>query len=824
MAERSAMASRRGLVLTLLGVILLALGAWRLGWLVPVPPPPPAAPRPSPPPSFQSAWATEADWIVDVIVRDVRTTAVFARTGTLPGEPAPAVRARDLSLEPHVFSPAPYLEVAEKALAGARPKAPSASAAGEGEQLLAALLDLRPLALVHAAEKVSRRLEKEPLDPDAHEQAALILGAFALREGAGFYTDPRPALCRMTAHLTLARAVGRAPADRSTAGGFAFALLETLVGRERDALARLEALEGTARSRADRAWLRALRLRNTGDWRIAESAGQLTLLEKMEEFRSLARARDDLVALDWLERQGTPEPIPDWGRIALDSGGSVETHNRFAPVAPGAEMTEATEVWAALGRAPFQDMDAFLEALNVRPGPSFARDGAGPLRSEVLGWGLWADRAQRHLIDALATESYRLGSMLGQSGASRAFVENARVFSRLDLFALFLRNVAVDAKGYGPAMAAARELALHAPERMTGGAWWMLREKEDYAPVPTDLPDAKAWFHPTLPPGTVLDFSGRKELGGFGPERLREMRLLAPYDARLARFAADRLPGGHRTLADLVALYGPLGEYNLYVMGKLADASWYDPPEFRRRQGALCEIDRYRCFLLGYRLAELGFPDEAAVAYQKGFDETRDRVAASNQAEWLVQYYFEKGETARAEKVARRAADTGSGNGLFVLARLLERTGRLDKAERHYRQIFEVYNDPGDMTGFYYRQARVAGKAVYESRLRDALALALPSGLEPLDRKILPPKPTDGVVVKKENDNTKRCGIKWGNVIVGLDGFRVHDLKSFYVVKALSYSPHMKLVVWRGQGYDDVEAELWDRRFRVDLEDLAPKK
>ena len=72
------------------------------------------------------------------------------------------------------------------------------------------------------------------------------------------------------------------------------------------------------------------------------------------------------------------------------------------------------------------------------------------------------------------------------------------------------------------------------------------------------------------------------------------------------------------------------------------------------------------------------------------------------------------------------------------------------------------------------------------------------------------------------NDNTKRCGIQWGHVIVGLDGYRVHDMQAYDVVRSLSQSPRMKLVVWRGSRYDDVEVELWDRRFRVDMETFAP--
>jgi hypothetical protein len=31
----------------------------------------------------------------------------------------------------------------------------------------------------------------------------------------------------------------------------------------------------------------------------------------------------------------------------------------------------------------------------------------------------------------------------------------------------------------------------------------------------------------------------------------------------------------------------------------------------------------------------------------------------------------------------------------------------------------------------------------------------------------------------------------------------------------------MKLVVWRGKSHDDVEVDLWDRAFRVAMEDLS---
>ena len=825
------MASRRGLVLALLCTILAAVGAWQLGWLATAPPAPAAAPRPStsPAPRFESAWATEQDWIVATISRDVREMAHSAAGGSVPDDVGPTVRAGALTLEPHIFSPGVYVPLAQEVLskAGVAARPAALSGAREDTRLLGALLDLRAEVLVRESETVSRQIEAEPGDPGAHERAALLLGAFALREAASRYGDRRPALCRMSAHLAMARAL-RGDAAAGPAGAFDEALLLTLVGRQRDALSRLDALEAAARTGAERSWVRALRLRNTGDWRVARDAKGLTLLEKIEEFAALATGLGDLEALDWLDRQGTPQPISDWGKILIDAGASVESYNRFAPAAAVAEMMEASEVGQALGRPSPTDVDGLLEALDARPRGLLERDASGRLRPAVLGWGLWADRAQRHLVFALGAEAYHLAGMLGQRGAQKSFVEDARDFSRLELFPLFLRSVALDAELYGRAMGAARELALRAPERITAGCWLLMRAKEDFAAVPPGLPDEKTWFRPALLPGTLLDYEFREallpELSRQSPEATQALGELAPYDVALAMKRARQRPAGKRSVADLLPVYGPLADYNIYVMGKLTDTAWYDAPEFRRRQGAMCDLVPDKCFLLGYRLAELGFADDAAVAYQKGFDRARDRVRASNESEWLVEYYFARGERAKAEGVARRSAQVGSFAGLRVMARLLERTGRLAEAEKLYRQIYESYDDPLAMTGFYYRQARVAGLSRYEARFREALALKLPSGLEPLDRAALPPKPEDGVVIRKENDNTKRYAIKWGNVIVGFDGFRVRGTDAYDVVRELSYSPRMKLVIWRGQSYDDVEVDLWDRRFRIDIKDLAPKE
>jgi len=70
-------------------------------------------------------------------------------------------------------------------------------------------------------------------------------------------------------------------------------------------------------------------------------------------------------------------------------------------------------------------------------------------------------------------------------GEARAYAEGARErFGRLELYPMVLRLYAHNADSYRAAMAAARELALRSPERLTAGHWELLRAKVDLGPVP----------------------------------------------------------------------------------------------------------------------------------------------------------------------------------------------------------------------------------------------------------------------------------------------------------------------------------------------------
>src|SRR6266513_4674998 len=103
--------------------------------------------------------------------------------------------------------------------------------------------------VIREDKRLSTALTENPLDPELHEEAALLIGSFAMRESAGStFCDIRRCLCKMTAHMALARAVRQNP---GACGTLAEAILCSLTGRETPAFALLDQLQQKAAAGQD---------------------------------------------------------------------------------------------------------------------------------------------------------------------------------------------------------------------------------------------------------------------------------------------------------------------------------------------------------------------------------------------------------------------------------------------------------------------------------------------------------------------------------------------------------------------------------------------
>jgi hypothetical protein len=138
--------------------------------------------------------------------------------------------------------------------------------------VLTRLLTPTVRVLVEADEAISRSLRKDALNPCAHEAAAVLLGAFQLREAWSVFADPRPSLDGMAAHLAIAHAV-RSGAVPGPEGRIADLMLRALAWRHDGFPEALRRAASTA-SPAERTWLRVISLYSVQDWReLARPAG-----------------------------------------------------------------------------------------------------------------------------------------------------------------------------------------------------------------------------------------------------------------------------------------------------------------------------------------------------------------------------------------------------------------------------------------------------------------------------------------------------------------------------------------------------------------------
>jgi len=226
--------------------------------------------------SFRSPYATEEDWLLTTIVTDLSDMAAFASSGNptrrcqvsigLDAQKTRVARVtfegkvsitQDLPLAHSTWSPEDY-EVLAGRLVSSLQMRPTPTPDDE-EGLLYLLLGFTSDVIEEENVRTSSGLKARPADPRLHEEAALILGTLALRETTGAFSDSRQILCRMTAHLGLARGL-RGSVGPGVAGRWAEVLLALLAGRGADAEEGLRRLEADGPlSSAREAWAHVFR-------------------------------------------------------------------------------------------------------------------------------------------------------------------------------------------------------------------------------------------------------------------------------------------------------------------------------------------------------------------------------------------------------------------------------------------------------------------------------------------------------------------------------------------------------------------------------------
>jgi hypothetical protein len=325
------------------------------------------------------------------------------------------------------------------------------------------------------------------------------------------------------------------------------------------------------------------------------------------------------------------------------------------------------------------------------------------------------------------------------------------------------------------------------------------------------------WFAPPVPAGTALFDRGRRTLiarAGLDPSKaVVALHNLAPFDAYIL---GTMVLQTKKSFQELASLYGPLGEYDVGLMLGLVRTALNDPTKAIPLYTMLSAIDPKWYFEFGDYLWTLGREGEAVAATEKGIRQARDQVAMSQHVQGLVGYYCDHGRIQRAREVAQLAADVYSAGGLGTMGYFMERVGKYDEAESWYKKGAERYDDRSLLDAFYIRYQHRVGDGRFRTEAAAALKRVFPLGLERVTMgglKPPPPRRSDEARVTGQDQRRDRIGLLLGDVVIGVDGFRVRTSEQYDCLWTLDDSPEVTVIVWREDRFLEIKGPLRTVRY-----------
>jgi len=689
--------------------------------------------------------------------------------------------------------------------------------------LLNQLQEPRAEVLARLDREVSAQLATEFTSAERHEAAALLLGSFTLRDTDGLFFQIRAELCRMTAHLAFAAGLrnGRAP---TITGQLAEATLTVLYNNQATALKLLEAVPDDGDAGV---WKRALRMRATGDFRIIGESRTHTLWEELEWFRARAESVGVDRAWESLRLSDEERLLADWTRVASARSATVGIGHEILRRGLPAEFREVGLVYEA---EEGKELPAagLVEALNAEPQRCVTAGTGGESRIRVIGWGTWAAFLQRQLCQMLAANFLFMQDAWGVPDEAAKYREEIdREFWGLRLYPFVRRQCATDEAYYKKAQDDEMAVVRRTPHVVPASAWDYISFEVPFGPMywPPPHPFINEWHRPNPPPGTAYNpwprmaHRSMSEAPDF-VARLEQMHRLAPYDGNISYNLLRVRDGDKQTAAQFEEVYAAGLDYQRVPLQRLGEMA--ETPEQREkwiRKAAALDPLAYKQ-LAEFYLAQ-GREDEAAEAYVLWINNEVDDVAVANSAEWLIRYFERHGQAESASGLADRAAATYSSGGLLAKAGLLERRNESTAALELYQQQAERYDDYGPLLGFLMR-LKNRGSPDHGELREKLLKQFLPSGLIGFD-KAVQGAPKLGVRVQVENQLIEDAGLRRGDVIVALRGYRVADWASFKVLRSLEADGTFVLTVWRDGRYIELPPLRVGYRFGVDLADYRVK-
>jgi tetratricopeptide (TPR) repeat protein len=804
------------------------------------------APLPStsnkPTPYFKTPFQDESEFIVETVLANLTEMIVYARQASkgeikvsvdaaekpestfgtpvylvevLPG-PAAAFKTQ-LQVNGPIWSPAIYEQFAAKIAQHVGLARRAATQPTALPPLAEKLLDFTPTVLEAENQRLSKLLNGDFTSPDLHEQAALLLGALALREFSYEFYDIRSILCRITSHLAFANLIRGQP-RYSQDGLIADAVLCGLMNNQAAALEKIKAIDQAIPAAPE--WCRALRARITCDYRELDKQTQRAGIERVMYFYAMTKAIGGDAARKKLDG-ATFSSAADFSRIAHGpSYYSVGFGHELLKVALTLELAEAAAAYKAFHGTELKT-ENLVAALNHLPQRSISKDGI-----RIIDWGTWALFLQRHLCMCIAANFDFIDGDWGVPEHAKKFsAQSKAIFGGLKFYPLVGRATCTDEQSYRTSVNAGWRITIETPHLVPPTAFNRLFQKSRVAPLylPTSNPHVNEWHKHNPPPGTAYDpvprmdhpsLTGRKDM----PQLMDKLHQLAPYDGRLTYHLIRIKYQNSLTYEQASELYAPLLDYSSRCLHAVACRAEYRQRDCEALLTRAVAMDTSFYAALGEHYLYYDQHDKAIKAFEKMVELDSDTVAGVDNAPWMVRYFFDHGMKDKAAAIADLGAEVYSYSGLRAKVLCLELSGKYDEALTWCKKIDERYEEKNEVAAFYARYKAATRSSKYDTVAVQSLKTLFPMGVERVTLNHFKTKPTRGVLLNGNSVLSRKAGLAKGDIIVALYGIRVHNFAQYEYARKATNEPEMQLIVWKPiGGYVEVKASPPDHRFEVEM-------
>ena len=790
------------------------------------------------------AWRNEEHWVVDQTARDIGEMLCVAagekpeayRFTTQPDPKAPhsyLLRAegpklgrpieQSFVIRAWTWDPGDFKDWTHALAQGLRVK-PGPSDLPLSSAVADQLLRPDEVTVSDASLRVSAALNRDPASADVHDAAGAVLVAFSLFDDPGVFVDHRHALCRLSAHAAVAaelRAGTPGPSEALSRLG-----LLALTSRSQACTDEIARMERGQSSGLAPAWLNAVKMLATGDWRGAADAKRVTDAERLASFAGRCSGLSAQQALDWALPGEGESPHAFLYHEASNWDESVDLRGEAISKAYQMDMALIVKLSPGLLAGMPQERTAVISALNAHAGRCYD---PATKRLQVLGWGDWAQRLQAGLLDDMMRTIDYYSSFQGSKESTDAYIARIeREFGGLEQFPVLQKRYAnLKPSIYPAAIQRVAQLLRDHPEIVADGNFPCLDETTPGGAPPRSMATYRQWETLPLPYGTAYNAFKRcgelHEWRAMTSQDYLKIRAVDPWNIWLRRCVLEKTaaPGKHPSPQAVEEAFGAIKDFapSLYL-------NWMDyayPPESPGRIPVLeqkAQQDPGAYLQLSWLYVELNREPEALQAALKGYelDWDRDAVRVSNNMLWAVRYLYRTGQASKAESIAEACGDTGSAMGMRTLAVLRELQGRYPDAEELYAQIRDRYQDNDPYTfGLYARNA--ARDPGMRAKYDEATRKLFPRGLRAWSPADEASPPAKGVQLDRTPQWAQNEGLTPGAVIVAFDGKKVESIAQYEAVRDVDLDDRFTVTVYQGGKYQTLSLEAVNRRFGVGLLD-----